>query len=195
VASPSALISFRYPQQPTKNNKEMPGRMMLELHSPEDEMDYKSIYGYIRHYYKRVPDDEASLIAKSLVAYGRKHDLDPKFAAAVMARESAFNRHAISSSGARGLGQIKSLNYPALNIDDPHNIEQNTQGTVKYLKTMLTLWKGKSDSVALALASYYKGQGAVKRTQGQLDARTIGYVTDIMKNYDKLKLIKEDQKL
>jgi Soluble lytic murein transglycosylase and related regulatory proteins (some contain LysM/invasin domains) len=131
------------------------------------------------------------LIAKSLVEYGKKNQLDPKFAAALIARESAFNNKAISSTGAKGLGQIKDFNYKSLRISDPFDIKQNARGTTKYIKRMLSIWKGKSDNISLALASYYKGHGAVKKDNGKLDKTTSAYVKDIMNNYKKIVNIRE----
>lgn len=169
-----------------------PVAVQTDVENPEDEfgLDYDVIYTYITTHFKRVSIEDARSVATSLVEYGQKHGVDPKFAAALMARESAFNKEAISVTGAKGLGQIKEFNYPSLNITDPYDIGQNAQGTVRYLKEMLDGWKGKTEKVSLALASYYKGKTAISRQNEQLDQKTQGYVDDIMNNYEKLKSMK-----
>ena len=160
--------------------------------------DYDTIYSYIRKKFTKIDDEDAVKISKNLVEYGEKYDVDPKFAAAVIARESAFKKDAVSVTGAKGLGQIKDFNYKDLKINDPFKIEENVQGTVKYLKKMMKNWNNKSinfvdndmhksndeSKVKLALASYYKGFTAVKNTG--VDEKTKKYVDDIIDYYDEI---------
>ncbi len=135
---------------------------------------------------------------------GKKYNLDPKFAAAVIARESGFKKDAVSVTGAKGLGQIKDFNYKDLKIKDPFNINQNVDGTIQYLKKMIKKWNENEDSIVvekaggnkevekkpvakedhlkLALASYYKGFTAVKKTG--VDPKTKKYVEDILSYYN-----------
>ncbi|MCP4050012.1 MAG: lytic transglycosylase domain-containing protein [bacterium] len=149
----------------------------------ENDPDFKAIHYYITSTYKRINKEDAALISKYLVDYGKKHKLDPKFAAAVIARESGFNKKAISPTGAKGLGQIKKFNFKNLNISNPYDIKQNINGTIKYLKEKFAHWHNKAKKEELALASYYKGYTAVKRTNGKLDNKTENYVKDILNNY------------
>jgi soluble lytic murein transglycosylase-like protein len=152
----------------------------------DSDPDYKTIYKYITSIYKKIKEEDAKLIAHYLVKMGKEHDIDPKLAAAVIARESAFDRKAISSTGAKGLGQIKNFNFKSLNIEDPFDIKENINGTVKYLKEMGTRWKSSSDKTPLALASYYKGYTAVKNKNGKFDTATKKYVKDILSYYKNL---------
>jgi soluble lytic murein transglycosylase-like protein len=170
-------------------------QVIVEKESTPDEArkDYKTILSFIKNKYKKIKLEDARLIADRLVQYGKEHGLDPKFAAALIARESAFNKEAISSTGAKGLGQIKDFNFKSLKIKNPHDINQNVSGTTSYMKQMLSRWKGKSDKVSLALASYYKGYTAVKNTEGEMDSPTKGYVKDILKNYHDLLDLREEQ--
>ena len=157
-------------------------------------LDYQTIYSYIRSIYKKVSDDDAKAISNSLVEYGKQYDLDPKLAAALMARESSFNKEAVSVTGARGLGQIKDFNYDHLNIEDPHDIDQNVSGTINYLKMLIQKWKGSDEDVSMGLASYFRGYTNVKNDQkktGGLNDKTQGYVDDILDYYDRLKAIGE----
>ena len=172
----------------------------------QKESDQQTIYNYITSKFKKVSIDDAKNIAEDLVNYGKKHNVDPKFAAAVIARESGFKKDAVSVTGAKGLGQIKDFNYKDLKINDPFNINQNVNGTIKYLKKMIKKWnenndqvvveKGghqqdskkklvdKKDHLKLALASYYKGFTAVKQTG--VDQKTQKYIEDILDYYQEI---------
>jgi soluble lytic murein transglycosylase-like protein len=149
----------------------------------DPEKEYRIIYGYIRKKFPKIAEHDARTIAKNLVESASEHDIDPKLTAALIARESGFNRKAVSSTGAKGLGQIKNFNFKSLNIKNPFSIQENANGTTQYVKEMLGNWKENSSQVRLALASYYKGYGAVKRDNGQLDTKTNSYVDDILKYY------------
>jgi hypothetical protein len=184
----------------------------MSIESPSfDNFDYQAILSYIKTKFSTIGEDDAADISKNLVDFGNEYDLDPKFAAAVIARESAFKKEAVSSTGAKGLGQIKDFNYPSLGISDPFNITENVRGTTKYLKEMLSNWQktkenhtkketepeaksyesmGQVEKVKLALASYYKGFTAVKNENGELDSKTEGYVGDILGFYDEIESIR-----
>lgn len=178
--------------------------------SQNEELEFKTILAYIQTEYPKINQEDAKKIAEYLVQYGKEHNVDPKFAAALIARESAFNKEAVSVTGAKGLGQIKDFNFKDLNIGNPFDIKQNISGTTKYLKEMLGNWdirmkepkkhisKGKkvpqteSEKIKLALASYYKGFSAVNK-EG-MDPKTSGYVNDILKKYSELIALKEKVK-
>ena len=176
---------------------------------PKDaDAEFATIFRYIQSKYKKIKKEDARQISSYLVEFGAKNDIDPKFAAAVIARESAFNKKAVSKTGAKGLGQIKEFNYKSLEIKDPFNIKDNVKGTTRYLKEMLSNWEKKNkvkkngkekkisqdEKVKHALASYYKGFSAVKKEGGKLDKKTNGYVKDILKYYEELITLKETQK-
>ncbi|MBT5855298.1 transglycosylase SLT domain-containing protein [bacterium] len=153
--------------------------------------EYQAIFQYITRKFKKVTAQDAEKIARYLVEYGKKHNIDPKFAAAVMARESGYNRLAISKTGAKGLGQIKDFNFKSLDIKDPYDIKQNVNGTTKYLSKMVGRWKTKStDPASMALASYFIGPNALARQNGKVNAHTTTYVNDIMGYYDDIKSVR-----
>ena len=162
----------------------------VESVNPLDDSDYRVIYSFITQKYTRIPSGDAELIARNLVSYGKEIKVDPKLGAALMARESAFNKVAISSTGAKGLGQIKDFNFKSLNIENPYDIQQNTRGTLSYIKYQLNQWKTESKKTSLALASYFKGYSAVSKTNKMVDSTTKNYVKDIIVNYDRLNQMK-----
>lgn len=135
----------------------------------------------IRKYNKNLPQADVERIKNATERYCKEKDIDPRFILAVMARESGFNPNAVSPSGAIGLGQIMPFNYKDLGIQDPRDIEQNVKGVVYYLKLKLTDWKDNDNQVCLALASYLKGTGDIKRAGGKYDGHTETYVNDILR--------------
>ena len=152
-----------------------------------DNDDAQVITSYIVGHYKKVPIEEAELISKSILKYGVEHNVDPRLVAALIARESSFNRFAVSSSDARGLGQIKDFNYPALEISDPFDVEQGVKGCARYLALMLKKWDGNQYQLPLALASYAEGYGAISRAQSKWKPGTDRYIRDILTTYKYLR--------
>lgn len=155
--------------------------------------DAQAIFGFITNTYRRVPTEDAQAISSALIESAQEHKIDPLFIAALMSRESSFNRMAISNTGAKGLGQIKDFNFPALGITDPFDIVQNTAGTMAYIKKMLSRWDSESTQASLALASYFRGYGAVSRANKHVDIQTKKYVEDILLTYEHLKQLRAGQ--
>lgn len=152
----------------------------------ELELDFEVIYIYITDRYTTIDYEEARRIAQAIVDYSRTYSVDPKLIAALIARESGFDRHAVSATSARGLGQIKDFNYESLGITDPFDIRQNVSGTVAYFTQMCKNWSGHSDVNTMALASYYQGYSSV-RASHRLARKTRAYVRDILREYKYLK--------
>lgn len=161
----------------------------VESRPVDKQGDFNSIYSYIKQKYSKVSDDDAREISQSLVDSGEALSIDPKFVAALIERESGFRKDAVSSTGARGLGQIKDFNFKDLNIENPEDIRQNVNGTAAHIKNMLSRWSDRSGRVSLALASYFRGYTAVKSLD-KFDPKTEQYVGDIIKNYNYITLHK-----
>jgi len=75
--------------------------------------------------------------------------------------ESAYNVGARSEVGAIGLGQLMPETARDLNVD-PHNWQQNLDGSARYLLMMLVQF----GDARLALAAYNAGPDAVTRNNG-----------------------------
>jgi soluble lytic murein transglycosylase-like protein len=144
-------------------------------------LEYDRMEAIIRKYNKTLPQSDVDRIKIAINRYCKEKDMDPRIILAIMARESGFNPNAVSPSGALGLGQILPLNYEELKIQDPHDIDQNTKGVVYYFKLKLDDWKGSQNQLQLALASYLKGTGDIKRAGGKIDGHTETYVNDILR--------------
>lgn len=93
----------------------------------------------------------------------RRHDVDPALVKAIVQAESAFDPHAVSRSGARGLMQVlpaTASRFSIENLSDPH---QNLRAGVLYLKHLLRLFDG---DVIMAVAAYNAGPNSVRRHRG-----------------------------
>lgn len=147
----------------------------------------KRLVNYIKTHNSALPETEVNEIAYWIDEYATKEGLDPMLVAALIERESSFNKEAVSKTGAKGLGQIKDFNFNSLGIKDPYNVKENVRGTVTYLKHLIGLWKDSGDTTRMALASYYQGPNATKKKKNDIPDHVTNYVDDIMKKYQALK--------
>lgn len=103
--------------------------------------------------------------------------VDGKLVRAVIQVESAYKRNARSPKGAIGLMQLMpatARQYSVTNLYDP---ESNIQAGIKHLKGLLQRFP-----VALALAAYNAGEGAVQRFRGVPPYQeTRNYVSRVLK--------------
>jgi soluble lytic murein transglycosylase-like protein len=99
-----------------------------------------------------------------------------KLVRAVIQVESAYNVRARSPKGAMGLMQLMPATARQYAVADPYDAASNIEGGIKYLKSLLERLP-----VALALAAYNAGEGAVQRFNGIPPyAETRNYVSRIL---------------
>ena len=89
--------------------------------------------------------------------YAKMYRLDPALVKAVIAVESAFQPDAVSAKGALGLMQLMPGTAKRFAVSDPYNPQQNIEGGIKYLKTLLDRFP----TTGLVLAAYNAGEAAV----------------------------------
>lgn len=97
--------------------------------------------------------------------------------------ESAYNPSALSHAGAIGLGQLMPDTAEILGVD-PQDIEENLDGSARYLLMMLERF----GSEELALAAYNAGPEAVTRHGGIPPyEETQGHVAKVMAVFERLR--------
>ncbi len=101
----------------------------------------------------------------SVLRAAERHAVDPSLVFAIIASESKGDPEALSPSGAIGLMQLMPDTGEELGVD-PWDPEENIEGGVRYLSTLLDQFK----SVDLTLVAYNAGPGFAQRyRQGQVD--------------------------
>jgi soluble lytic murein transglycosylase-like protein len=183
----SAFVWFLF-MSPTDSAPVQPYRpsSSVTTHAPSKQSK-NQLFGYIKKSNPTLKDADAKDIAHWIDEYSTKENIDPMLVAALIDRESSFQKKAVSKTGAKGLGQIKSFNFKSLDISDPFDIKQNVRGTVRYLKNLKGLWSDSADSNRMVLASYYQGPNKTKETQTKLPSHVNRYVDDILKKYYRLR--------
>jgi soluble lytic murein transglycosylase-like protein len=116
---------------------------------------------------------------------GEKHNIDEDLLASVVRAESGGQVRAVSRTGAKGLMQLMPGTASAMGVDDAFQPQQNISGGTAYLDALLTRYH---DNVALALAAYNAGPGAVDKYHGIPPYReTREYVARVIREFNRRK--------
>lgn len=91
------------------------------------------------------------------------YGIDPNFALSVIAVESNFSPEALSNKHAMGLMQLIPATAERFNVKNAFDATQNVKGGLKYLRWLLSYFKG---DVELVAAAYNAGERAVDRYKG-----------------------------
>lgn len=126
--------------------------------------------------------DEIARYSSIVDTAARAYGVDKALVHAVISAESGYNAQAVSRAGARGLMQLMpetARRYGVKNSMDPVD---NIYGGVKYLRDLLTMFKG---DMRLAVAAYNAGENAVIRYGLRVPPypETLGYVPKVLEFY------------
>jgi len=87
-----------------------------------------------------------------------KYSIDPLLIYALIEQESGGKVRAVSPKGARGPMQLMPGTAARFGVRNPHDIAESVRGGIEYFVWLLDKFDG---NVALALAGYNAGEGAV----------------------------------
>ncbi len=111
-----------------------------------------------------------------------RYGLDPALVLALIQIESNFDPNARSPKNAQGLMQLIPATARRFGVQDIMHPLENLRGGMEYLRWLLDHFDGE---VALALAGYNAGEGAVERYRGIPPYReTRHYVKAVTRLYD-----------
>lgn len=91
------------------------------------------------------------------------YKVDEKLVLSIISVESNFENVASSNKEAQGLMQLIPDTAERFNVKNAYNATQNIKGGVAYLRWLLAYFKG---DVALTIAAYNAGEGAVNKYKG-----------------------------
>lgn len=91
------------------------------------------------------------------------YQVDKKLVLSIITAESNFKMSAMSNKQAQGLMQLIPATADRFNVKNAYNASQNIKGGVKYLRWLLSYFRG---DVTLAVAAYNAGEGAVNHYKG-----------------------------
>jgi soluble lytic murein transglycosylase-like protein len=151
------------------SNMALPGWKIFGLGSPQDRRPSMAT---------RAPGGEREyhpIIRECAERYG----VEPALVKAMIRAESAFNPHAVSPRGARGLMQLMPPTARRHGVANVHDPLQNIRGGVGHLRSLLDHFH---NDVTLAIAAYNAGAGSVARHGGLPPYReTRTYVAKVLR--------------
>ncbi|GAC1300489.1 MAG: hypothetical protein NVSMB19_07150 [Vulcanimicrobiaceae bacterium] len=140
----------------------------------------------IRSVNPHVHERQSRMYARALLSNAQRLGVDPNLVMAVVTVESHWNTGAVSSSGARGLGQFLPGTARDLGID-PRSPGSNLRGVTGYLHQLLGIFKSSRNAMRQAIASYNAGPFAVRRYGIPRHGETPRYVVKVMATWRALR--------
>jgi hypothetical protein len=119
-----------------------------------------------------------SVYSELIATAAQAHGVDPILVQALIQVESNYQPRAKSHKGAMGLMQLMPATAREYRVRNAYDPKANINAGIQKLKGLLNKWEG---DVAMALAAYNAGEGAVARFNGIPPYReTQNYVTKIL---------------
>ena len=144
VDTPPCVLEAVAPQRPTE-------QQYADAHSIK-----------IDTYIQRLPKNKRWVVDLVSTIAGW-YKVDKRLVLSIITAESNFQVSAMSNKDAHGLMQLIPATADRFNVSNAYNASQNIKGGVKYLRWLLSYFRG---DVTLAVAAYNAGEGAVDRYKG-----------------------------
>ena len=176
---------FYYPV-PTSNKGNLTSRSLPNRFSiPEEIVEaYKRAVLYFN---PRIDENSARMIARAILYFSVENNLDPRLVVAVIAVESGFDPKAVSSKGAMGLGQLMPQTAAGMGVRNPFDPIDNLSASIRLIRGHLEKFEGNPQQLALALACYNAGSGAVRKFGGVPPYKeTQSYINKVISLYKKI---------
>ena len=116
----------------------------------------------IDRYLESLPSSKSWIIALANTI-ADWYDIDPKFVLSIITVESAFETKARSPKSAMGLMQLIPKTAERFNVKNAFDASQNIRGGIRYLRWLLSYYRG---NVELVAAAYNAGEKAVDHYSG-----------------------------
>ncbi len=135
---------------------------------------YAPYRGLVRRWNHRLSEADVDKITTSILYFSDINNLDPRLPVAMIIAESDFDLYSTSHTGAMGLGQLMPETARGLGVTNAYDPVQNIGAAVHILRGHLDSYGGApSDAglipfnqIALTMAAYNAGPGAVRRYHG-----------------------------
>ncbi|UCH34379.1 MAG: transglycosylase SLT domain-containing protein [Armatimonadota bacterium] len=135
----------------------------------------------IKYFNPRLDERERYTIAKYIIDFSERIGVDARLVMAVVACESNFNQNATSRAGAMGLGQLMPATARGMGVRNAYDAKENLWAAIRIVRGHLENQQG---DIALALACYNAGSGAVRRYGGVPPYReTQNYIRKVINLY------------
>jgi len=119
-------------------------------------------------------------LAREVIKDAQRAHVDARLLMAVVTVESRWRQSAVSSAGARGLGQLMPQTAHLLGVN-PRDAQENLLGASTYLARMMKQFGAEGNQLRLAIAAYNAGPIAVRRAGGiPYNGETPAYVQRVI---------------
>lgn len=115
-----------------------------------------------RKYIASLPERKKKVV-ELITTLAPRFSIEPRLALAIATTESNFDPNATSPKSAMGVMQLIPETASRFNVKDSYDPVENIKGGLAYLRWLLAYYRG---NVALAVAGYNAGEGAVDRYRG-----------------------------
>lgn len=140
----------------------MMGALFCAPASAETTSQYAAL---IHKFNPKLQAHQTHKLALEVIKDSQRTHLDARLLIALVTVESRWRQSAVSSAGARGLGQLMPHTAHVLGVN-PRDSKQNLLGASTYLARMIHVFGNQGNRLHLAIAAYNAGPLAVLRARG-----------------------------